>query len=97
MGERATVLVGAGPWGARDSAPDGPEPLPFTTIAWRLSHLTEMPAMRADWTTGAHVLRRDDHRSSGEAAAAVAGFAEAAAAWRSGRQRGRRSARPDGA
>lgn len=80
-GPDALSLAGAGPWG-RDSAPEAPWPPPVTTIAWRLSHLTEMLAMRADWTTGAHALRRDQHLSCGRAAEAVADFGRAVAAWR---------------
>ncbi len=77
-----TFLAGTGDWG-RDAAPDPhPWPPPFTTIAWRLSHLAEMPALRADHTAGSHTLTRDDHRVSGDAAGAGAAFGAGAAAWR---------------
>jgi hypothetical protein len=81
-GSAAGFLVGGGAWG-RDSAPyPHPEPPPFTTIAWRLCHLSEMLAMRADYTSGEHVLTRDRYEFSGEAAAGVAAFDTAASAWR---------------
>lgn len=51
-------------------------------IAWRLSHLGEPLALRADHSALAHALTRDDFRSSGDAAGAVSGFGEAAGAWR---------------
>ncbi|MFD6885739.1 DinB family protein [Streptomyces sp. NPDC059957] len=81
-GARATVLAGAGDWGRDAAAYPHPWPPPFTTIAWRLSHLTEMLALRADHTAGSRGLTRADQRVEGGAAAAVAGFDSAAAAWR---------------
>ncbi|WP_411102930.1 DinB family protein [Streptomyces sp. cmx-4-9] len=83
-GARATFLAGArdGDWG-RDAAPyPHPWPPPFTTLAWRLSHLGEMVALRADHTAGRHVLTRDDHRVPGGAGEAVQAFSEGARAWR---------------
>jgi hypothetical protein len=82
-GPRATMLLGAGEWG-RDSAPfPQPWPPPFTTIAWRLGHLAETLALRADHMTGTHKLTRDDYRFSGDAAGGIAAFQAGAAAWRS--------------
>ena len=81
-GPRATLLTGDGEWG-RDAAPaPHPQPAPFTTIAWRLSHLSEMLALRADHTIGSHTLTRDDYRTSGGCAAAIAAFEADARAWR---------------
>ncbi|MFG2598943.1 DinB family protein [Streptomyces sp. NPDC048462] len=81
-GARATRLVGAGDWG-RDSADSPhPEPPPFTTIAWRLTHLGEMLAVRADHANGTRTLTRSDYRVSPDAAGAIAGLSTAAAAWR---------------
>ncbi|WP_112468315.1 DinB family protein [Streptomyces triticisoli] len=81
-GPRATLLTGTGDWG-RDATPaPHPFPPPFTTIAWRLSHLTELLALRADHTAGNHTLTRDDFRSSGDATGAIAAFTDAASAWR---------------
>ncbi|AUY48067.1 DinB family protein [Streptomyces sp. CB01881] len=81
-GSRATLLVGAGDWG-RDTAPaPHPVPPPFTTLAWRLCHLTEMLALRADHTGGTRSLTRDDFEVAGDAASALAAFEAAADAWR---------------
>ncbi|MEZ0070203.1 hypothetical protein ABIA32_006255 [Streptacidiphilus sp. MAP12-20] len=80
-GRGATLLVGAGRWG-RDTAPVHPTPPPFTTIAWRLSHLAEMLALRADHTNGSHRLTRDDFHAAGDAADAAVMFDTAAEAWR---------------
>ncbi|MFE2634205.1 DinB family protein [Streptomyces scopuliridis] len=81
-GPGATLLTGAGDWG-RDAAPaPHPSPPPFTTIAWRLSHLSELLALRADHTTGSHNLTRDDYQVSADAAGAVAAFDAGATAWR---------------
>lgn len=81
-GPRATVLTGAGDWGRDATPPPHPTPPPFTTIAWRLSHLSELLALRADHTSGSRSLTRDDFRISGDAASAVADFDTAAEAWR---------------
>ncbi|MFF8606600.1 DinB family protein [Streptomyces sp. NPDC015346] len=81
-GPGATVLTGAGEWG-RDSAPaPHPVPPPFTTIAWRLSHLSELLALRSEHTNGGHVLTRDDYTVSGDAASAIKAFDAGASAWR---------------
>ncbi|MCB5182614.1 DinB family protein [Streptomyces antimicrobicus] len=81
-GPRATVLTGAGDFG-RDATPaPHPVPPPFTTLAWRLSHLTELLTLRADHTAGSRSLTRDDVVVPGDAAGAVAAFTAAAAAWR---------------
>lgn len=81
-GPRATLPAGSGEWG-RDAAPyPHPWPPPFTTIAWRLSHLSEMLTLRADHTAGGHALTRDDYPDHGEAARAIAAFDAGAAAWR---------------
>ncbi|MFC7308899.1 DinB family protein [Streptomyces monticola] len=80
-GSRATVLVGTGEWGRDAASYPHPWPPPFTTIAWRLSHLSEMLTLRADHTAGGHVLTRDDYLVSGDAAGAVAAFDAGATAW----------------
>ena len=80
-GQRATVLLGGGEWG-RDSAPEHPYPPPFTTIAWRLSHISEMLALRADYTVGGRDMTSDTYRNSGDAMSAIKGFSDAAEAWR---------------
>ncbi|MFD8953086.1 DinB family protein [Streptomyces xanthophaeus] len=81
-GPRATLLAGAGDWGRDAAAYPHPWPPPFTTLAWRLSHISEMVTLRADHTAGRHALTRDDHVVRGDAAGAVAAFEEGAAAWR---------------
>ncbi|MFI9424295.1 DinB family protein [Streptomyces achromogenes] len=81
-GPRATSLAGAGDWGRDAAAYPHPWPPPFTIIAWRLSHLGEMLALRADHTAGARRLTRDDYRISGDAATALTAFDSAAEAWR---------------
>ncbi|MFI2780970.1 DinB family protein [Streptomyces sp. ALB3] len=81
-GRGAAGLTGAGTWG-RDTAPfPHPSPPPFTTLAWRLSHLSELLTLRADHTAGTHSLTRDDYRVAGDAAAALADFDASAASWR---------------
>ena len=57
-------------------------PPPFTTIAWRLGHLSEMLALRADHLAGSHALTRDDYRFHGDAGGALAAFDDGAGAWR---------------
>ncbi|MFF9002183.1 DinB family protein [Streptomyces achromogenes] len=81
-GPRATSLAGAGDWGRDAAAYPHPWPPPFTTIAWRLSHLGEMLTLRADHTAGGRRLTRDDYRISGDAATALTAFDSAAEAWR---------------
>ncbi|MFC8238913.1 DinB family protein [Streptomyces sp. NPDC056661] len=81
-GPGATVLVGAGDWGRDSAQPPHPAPPPFTTVAWRLSHLSELLALRADHTNGSHALTRDDYVVAGDAAGAIAAFESAATAWR---------------
>jgi hypothetical protein len=81
-GPRATWLVGAGEWGRDGYRDKEPFPPPFTTIAWRLSHLTEMLAMRADYTTGSQSLTKDNYVVEGDADGAVAALATAVESWR---------------
>ncbi|MFI6053463.1 DinB family protein [Streptomyces violascens] len=81
-GARATALAGIGAWGRDASSYPHPWPPPFTTIAWRLSHLSEMLTLRADHTAGGHTLTRDDYTVSGDVAGAVEAFDAGAAAWR---------------
>ena len=81
-GPGATVLVGAGDWGSDTARPSDPWPPPFTTIAWRLGHLSEMLSLRADHTIGSHAMTRDGYRHSSNAAGALAAFDTGAEAWR---------------
>jgi hypothetical protein len=81
-GPGATLLRGAGEWGRDSAEPSHPYPPPFTTIAWRLSHISEMLMLRSDYTTGSHVLTSDLYATSGEAMSAIAAFVAASDAWR---------------
>jgi hypothetical protein len=81
-GPRATWLVGAGEWGRDGYRDKEPYPPPFTTIAWRASHLTEMLAMRADYTTGSRSMTKDSYVVQGDAEGAVAALADAVESWR---------------
>ncbi|MFF7969861.1 DinB family protein [Streptomyces sp. NPDC007905] len=81
-GPRATFLAGSGAWGRDAASYPHPWPPPLTTLAWRLSHLTEMLALRANHTAGSRAMTRDAHPVTGEAAAAVTAFHTAARAWR---------------
>jgi hypothetical protein len=81
-GPRATWLVGSGEWGRDGYRDKEPYPPPFTTIAWRLSHLSEMLAMRADYTSGTRSLTKDGYAVSGDVDTAIGEFAAATEAWR---------------
>ncbi|MHB1087412.1 MAG: DinB family protein [Acidimicrobiales bacterium] len=80
-GSGATELLGSGDWG-RDTAWPRPWPPPFTTIAWRLSHLSEMLTLRAEYTSGARTLTRESYVISGSAAQALTSYRAGADAWR---------------
>lgn len=80
-GPGAVKLIGAGEWG-RDAAPRSPWPPPFTTIAWRLDHLTETLLGRASHLGGDHAFDRTTWESRPDAAGAVERLREATADWR---------------
>ena len=86
-GPGATILRGAGEWGRDSAEPQHPYPPPFTTIAWRLSHISEMLTIRADYTAGGHAMTSDTYRNSGDAMGAIEAFSGAAQAWREALQR----------
>jgi hypothetical protein len=50
---------GKGEW-VLDGGYPPPEPVPFTTIAWRMCHICFSPLMRYDYTWGSHSLTTDD-------------------------------------
>ncbi len=81
-GPGATQLFGAGEWGRDGYDGKEPEPTPFTTIAWRLSHLSEMLALRADYSTGSRSLTKDTYPAPGDAVDAISAFVTASEAWR---------------
>lgn len=76
----AARLIGAGAWGM-DVGP-APWPPPFTTIAWRLGHLSEMLLLRADHTVGTRTSTRAEYTFTGDAGTAIAAYDRAATAWR---------------
>jgi hypothetical protein len=80
-GPGATKLIGAGDWG-RDGSPDSPWPPPFTTIAWRLDHVTETLLGRASHLGGDRTFDRTTYESRPDAAGAIERFRDAAADWR---------------
>lgn len=80
-GTGALKLIGAGEWG-RDGAPESPWPPPFTTIAWRLDHLTETLLGRASHLGGDHSFDRAAYESRADAAGAIEAFRGASADWR---------------
>jgi hypothetical protein len=80
-GPGAAKLLGAGEWG-RDAAPEAPTPPPFTTIAWRLDHLSETLLGRASHLGGDRSFDRAAYESRPDAAGAVERFRGAAADWR---------------
>jgi hypothetical protein len=80
-GPGAVKLIGAGEWG-RDGAPESPLPPPFTTIAWRLDHLSESLIGRASHLGGDRTFDRAAYEPRGDAAGAVDRFRDAAAEWR---------------
>ncbi len=81
-GPGATILRGAGEWGRDSAEPEHPYPPPFTTIAWRLSHISEMLTIRADYTVGGHDMTSDSYRNSGDAMGAIKAFSGAVEGWR---------------
>lgn len=80
-GRGAVKLLGAGRWG-RDAAPQAPSPPPFTTIAWRLDHLSETMLGRADHLAGSRTFDRARYESRPDAAGAIEQFRRAAGEWR---------------
>ena len=66
-GAGAKKLIGAGEWG-RDAAPQSPWPPPFTTIAWRLDHVSETLLGRASHLGGDRSLDRANYEPRGDAA-----------------------------
>jgi hypothetical protein len=80
-GPGAMKLIGAGDWG-RDGAPESPWPPPFTTIAWRLDHITETLLGRASHLGGDRTFDRATYESQSTASGAVDRFREAVGAWR---------------
>jgi len=85
---RSPFPIGAGEWvldnfdySARSRVE--PSPSPFTTIAWRLGHLTMGFGVRWEWTFGKRQTSWNEvARFSGSADEALAGFWELMERWR---------------
>ncbi len=72
---------GGGGWLLEFNMPP-PTPEPFTTIAWRLSHLATGLAMRADYTIGSKAMAWDDFIVPATAADAIATLVASGTGWR---------------
>lgn len=71
---------GAGDW--QLELENDPEPPPFTTLAWRIAHLSNGLALRADYTVGTKSRTWDDFEMPHTAEAGIAAVTLAGAAWR---------------
>lgn len=71
----------AGAWVA-DYAEPAPDPPPFTTIAWRLTHLADCKVMYHEWAFGAQRLTFPDLPGPASAGDALARLAEGQALLR---------------
>jgi hypothetical protein len=80
-GTGAIKLLGTGEWG-RDAAPVSPTPPPFTTIAWRLDHISETLLGRANHLGGDRTFARATYESPSNARAAIEMLRQATADWR---------------
>lgn len=81
--DRDVRMLGKGEWALeQDRIPlDSPNP-PFTTIAWRLGHLSSGLTLRADWTVGSKSLGIDDIEMPASATSAIATLERSTAYWR---------------
>ena len=73
---------GAGEWQLEFENDPG-DPPPFTTLAWRLAHLTSGLALRADYTVGTNSMTYDSYVMPHTAEVGLRSLTEAGAAWRS--------------
>jgi hypothetical protein len=77
---RTPRSFGGGDWALEfDGAPA--DPPPFTTIAWRICHLSSGIALRADYTTGSKALTWDDYRMPSTADSAITALGDATDTW----------------
>lgn len=76
---RSNAPVG-GNWIMDLSRPE-PDPPPFTTIAWRMTHLSSSLAARADHTNGTRSVTRDDLVIARTAEEAIEYFRLASSQW----------------
>jgi hypothetical protein len=77
---QTNIVLGKGDW-VMDIAHPEPVPPPFTTIAWRMCHLTNGFLHRADYTTGTRSLAWDDYQILPDAQAAISTLSEASETW----------------
>jgi hypothetical protein len=66
---------GSGAWVADYAEPD-PDPAPFTTIAWRLTHLADCKVIYSEWAFGPRRLTFPDLAAPATAADALARLEE---------------------
>lgn len=78
---RSSAPLGKGDW-VLDFARPEPDPPPFTTIAWRMTHLASGLQSRADYTIGSRSLTPHDLEVPVTAADATAILDACAAQWR---------------
>jgi len=76
----ANRSYGSGAWQLERAYPE-PDPAPFTTFAWRLCHLANGLAMRADYTIGTKSLTFDTYEIPHTADAAIVALTAALDAW----------------
>ncbi len=74
---------GGGEW-VIDWVWGNPEPAPFTTIAWRLAHLTDGLVLRQDWSFGTRSKDQGALTHTPRANEAIAALEAAVAAWSQG-------------
>jgi hypothetical protein len=72
---------GAGEWQLEQENDPG-DPAPFTTLAWRLTHLAMWMTIRADYTVGTKAMTWNDFVVPHTAQAEIAATEQAGAAWR---------------
>lgn len=81
--DRGVRLLGKGDWALEQDRipPDEPNP-PFTTIAWRMAHLSTWLTIRADWTIGTKSLGIDDIEMPFSALSGIDALKSSTAYWR---------------
>ena len=79
--QTSSRAFGGGGWVVEFDNPP-PDPVPFTTLAWRLCHLANGLAMRADYTIGSKLMGWDDYVVPPTADGGIASLVASGAAWR---------------
>jgi hypothetical protein len=78
---RTSAMLGGGAWVQELELPD-PQPAPFTTIAWRVTHLAAWITIRADYTSGTKAMHWNTDDVPGSAEAGRVALATAGEQWR---------------